>query len=459
MSDDAVERVSRTRVRPRLRRFAIIAFAILLPVAGHRLWDYIEMRRLVREVDAIIARGEPVTESDRRAGDPGRAGAYYLAAALLLPADDVPRARETRPSVVLAPLYDWLAGVGPPPVRRDIVGRLQPAVDESQDALALADKASALPFEGFLPGSDFSYRAARVGALAHLIGVRSVVAALSGQSERAVDSAIGAIRAGRALRAAGWRATRNPEIPAILSLSAPSAEALRRLQEALEEEDVPERGLDMLVAERARYLETNWRRYYGSNPATPRHYTLPMRSLPETLLRPWLTHRLIGTLRLWAELIEVARVPWPEKARASAEILRKYPPPARMDALRPWPSPATVLLPLFRQAISPDTLVADRCTRVAVSVERFRRDHAGALPATLQDLVPTYLASVPLDPLSGAPLLYRTNPEAYTIYSIGTNQQDDGGDLTSEWRNATTAASGFRAIRGADLGIRVLIHP
>ena len=45
------------RVRPALRRIAIVAFAIPIPIAAHSLWDYIEVRRLVREIQAIRAQG------------------------------------------------------------------------------------------------------------------------------------------------------------------------------------------------------------------------------------------------------------------------------------------------------------------------------------------------------------------------------------------------------------------
>ena len=39
------------------------------------------------------------------------------------------------------------------------------------------------------------------------------------------------------------------------------------------------------------------------------------------------------------------------------------------------------------------------------------------------------MATVPQDPFSGAPLLYRQGPEGYRVYSVGANNRDDGGDL------------------------------
>ena len=42
----------------------------------------------------------------------------------------------------------------------------------------------------------------------------------------------------------------------------------------------------------------------------------------------------------------------------------------------------------------------------ACAVERYRMAH-GRLPATLEDLVPAFLPSVPTDPLTGKPLCYK----------------------------------------------------
>jgi hypothetical protein len=51
----------------------------------------------------------------------------------------------------------------------------------------------------------------------------------------------------------------------------------------------------------------------------------------------------------------------------------------------------------------------------------------GELPADLSQLMPEYLPSLPDDPYSGAPLVYRVQGDGYTLYSIGHNRQDDGG--------------------------------
>ncbi|MGH8638522.1 MAG: hypothetical protein ACREUZ_15400, partial [Burkholderiales bacterium] len=44
-----------------------------------------------------------------------------------------------------------------------------------------------------------------------------------------------------------------------------------------------------------------------------------------------------------------------------------------------------------------------------------------------------------------------------TMYSVGPNQRDDQGDLSSELERVQQQGRGRRSIRGADIGVRVLI--
>ena len=70
-------------------------------------------------------------------------------------------------------------------------------------------------------------------------------------------------------------------------------------------------------------------------------------------------------------------------------------------------------------------------TRTACAVERYRLANS-RLPANLAELVPGFLTSVPKDPITGAPLLYKPSPEgAFVIYGVGWNQTDDGGSVNS----------------------------
>jgi len=51
----------------------------------------------------------------------------------------------------------------------------------------------------------------------------------------------------------------------------------------------------------------------------------------------------------------------------------------------------------------------------------------GRAPTSLEQLVPNYLQSVPLDPFSGQTLVYRSQGTNWLLYSLGTDRVDDGG--------------------------------
>jgi len=64
----------------------------------------------------------------------------------------------------------------------------------------------------------------------------------------------------------------------------------------------------------------------------------------------------------------------------------------------------------------------------ALAAEQFRRGH-GRLPEDLNELVPEFLESVPLDRYDGQPLRYVVREAECLIYSVGEDGVDDGGDI------------------------------
>lgn len=75
---------------------------------------------------------------------------------------------------------------------------------------------------------------------------------------------------------------------------------------------------------------------------------------------------------------------------------------------------------------------AKQMTITAIALKRYQLKH-GAFPEKLSELTPEFLASVPLDPVDGQPLRYRRNADgSFTLYSIGENGVDDGGDPSLE---------------------------
>ena len=77
-----------------------------------------------------------------------------------------------------------------------------------------------------------------------------------------------------------------------------------------------------------------------------------------------------------------------------------------------------------------------RCAETALAVERYRLKH-GALPEVLGDLVPEFMAAVPLDPFSGEELGYILEEPGYRIYTIGDDWEDNDGLSKDEMKAET----------------------
>ncbi|MGN6368467.1 MAG: hypothetical protein ACTHN5_09420 [Phycisphaerae bacterium] len=63
---------------------------------------------------------------------------------------------------------------------------------------------------------------------------------------------------------------------------------------------------------------------------------------------------------------------------------------------------------------------------------RVYRKEKGKYPESLSELVPAYLAEVPVDPFAGdgRALRYRVDPRGPTVWSVGENGKDDGGEVS-----------------------------
>jgi hypothetical protein len=68
-------------------------------------------------------------------------------------------------------------------------------------------------------------------------------------------------------------------------------------------------------------------------------------------------------------------------------------------------------------------------SRTGLACRLYKR-RSGRYPGSLDELVPGLLAEVPIDPFTGKPLVYRREGEGFVVYSLGSNQKDDGGRST-----------------------------
>ncbi|MCK4524808.1 MAG: hypothetical protein KAU07_00005, partial [Candidatus Andersenbacteria bacterium] len=76
-----------------------------------------------------------------------------------------------------------------------------------------------------------------------------------------------------------------------------------------------------------------------------------------------------------------------------------------------------------------DSLVS--ATQVLIAIKAYQNDN-GDYPDSLEQLVPNYLLSVPLDYFDGSSLRY--SKENKILYSIGRDLKDNGGSIGEDWK-------------------------
>jgi hypothetical protein len=126
------------------------------------------------------------------------------------------------------------------------------------------------------------------------------------------------------------------------------------------------------------------------------------------------------------EKIDSAGVTW-EEVRLNENRFSRY-------QLRKEINPITWVMVLWhrRQRIENverkhKRVIAHERLLMAELAVRCYQSEQGRLPPSLEQLVPTYLQQVPLDPFSGRPIIYHPQGTNWLLYSVGEDGVDDGG--------------------------------
>ena len=104
---------------------------------------------------------------------------------------------------------------------------------------------------------------------------------------------------------------------------------------------------------------------------------------------------------------------------------------------RGWTNPhwilASIAVPatpnILRSVCFNDSI--NRQALIALAIERHRLA-TGQLPATLEALVPVYLKAVPQDLMNDQPMRYRVDNNAYSLWSVGSDHEDNHGQLPNK---------------------------
>ena len=275
-----------------------------------------------------------------------------------------------------------------------------------------------------------------------LLGAEAMLHAADGNTEEAVQSLEAAGRAADTLaaepllisqlvRMSCWSivTARLERILNFASLSESQMAALQKVLAAAEEPPALDRALG---GELASGLAVFTDRKYQTSvlSATGPGQTSPSQMVQSTAA--FTAMRVTGILGrdkgVYVEVmttnLAAARLPFPDRVKLGQQA-------ATLAATRPNRLCifSRMLLPALSRCFLTDADCAARLrtARVALAVERFRKTHGAALPATLQELVPAYLNKIVTDPYDGEPLRFKKRDSGYVIYSLGRNEKDDGG--------------------------------
>ena len=426
----------------RFRRF--LAFTLLLTIAAYVAWDRIEGWRLKRAIAAIEARGEPVYPGD---GDPEprtqeqheASSLYRQAAALAIDpaADDNHRASRLdldRPGgaeISLEDATDFYRPDAPP--------------------LQLLDRATPLDFVGFRDEDrGESYYELPLVTLGNQAFLRADLMAVRGEGDAAARALVPAVGLHRTLQVTSYRSQHAARVLGSLRIlfrhTQPSEPSLATLQRAFDSWPDEDGALRSVLLQRARFIDefagTGGRSFV---PAAIR-----------ILLHPFVSRSVRIGVESFEPAIAMARLDWPARWDKVAESRRELSRPAQRGGR---PAVFAVLLNPFPMGFAGfglqqagQELSSRRVALTVLAVERFRRTHAGTPPASLDVLVPAFIAAVPQDPFSGKVLMYRKEADGYVVYGVDSNRRDDQGALYGHG-SAITKFPGPQS--PVDLGIRV----
>lgn len=173
-----------------------------------------------------------------------------------------------------------------------------------------------------------------------------------------------------------------------------------------------------LISLRANKLDS----LVDENDGTPQE----LERIRQTLRNPTERDReyLVGNAR---ELVAACKLPYPERLDKFDAIGKELDKTLALPSQeRPHAGVMATLSHLkYAQAVARLDAITD-ISQVILAIEKYRRAR-GRIPDRLAELVPTYVDPIPVDSFDGEPLRYVPGDTVYTLYSVGENRKDDGG--------------------------------
>jgi hypothetical protein len=144
----------------------------------------------------------------------------------------------------------------------------------------------------------------------------------------------------------------------------------------------------------------------------------------------WFDQNKVSLCRLYEQYLLPLVIPG-ERRIASSAVIRQSDSVIGRQGWQPFNMFARILLPalgrLSEKSARGQTSVD--LARVACALERYRLAN-GQFPETLDALAPKFISALPPDVINGQPLKYhRTADGRFVLYSVGSNETDDGGKV------------------------------
>ena len=332
---------------------------------------------------------------------------------------------------------------------------LQALVDAFGDAFAMMDRAAMLTFSRFTPHDFEDYpRTYSLEELAQASAARTILLASSGNGDDAARSLWSTLKLRRAhVRIVPWLTEELVELQFLLEHARLSVQPLQQMQDGFAERQAPDATARVLRELRAVAIDGLFAEWYGrgTDPLTPAAHAR-WTWKPSLPLRPWVARQATHALRISLHAVNAAQLPWPARIEALRQLAALQPDPGTARG-RPGISDygRYIIRGVGEEGVIRDAtrLTQVRSALAALAVERFRRDHSGGLPSTLEETVPTYMPVVPEDPFTGRPLRYLVDGTRFVVYSPGPDGKDDGGQVgplpLHVWKVTT-----------ADIGLEIL---
>ena len=456
---------TRPLVRPRFRRWMIVAGVLVALLLVHTTWDYFEARALKKAIatyapDYGTAPPPNPIPADRDAAP------YYAAAAVL-----AIRTGEHVSGFDTSRREKWIDGEVPP----EMLERIGQMLSSRADALYLVDQATAREFGGFRPGG-LPVNLFELLLAKRLVSARALYAATQGDAALATRSLVAQLKMEGAERSPitaltlrtwllSWRSVTVQDLQFVLSRVAPDTDSLQQLAEAFAAADEDTQLTRFFLLARERWIDSYLNRIgqvddsFGSAGVLAGGSGL---TIYRRIMRPLLARNLRVKLEAYARILEASQAPWPERldriVAASAPAgtfdhylasLAGFPgDPGWIEDAEPW-------WRLQQLRIAAADLAGVRAARVTVAIERYRRAHDGVLPGSLTDLTPALLNAIPIDPFSGQPLRFASDTTGYVVYSVGPNGTDDRGAEAGSQVVLQNQRRGPEARMTGDIGVRI----